>query len=107
MRRLIADDGKFISAVSILGIVILVVAGLVVLAFIPSARDGVIPAITVGVTAIAAYRPGAPVPVVPLATPMVGLPVQAPVGMPAAPDPIAPLPTVQPVEPVAVPSSKK
>lgn len=56
MRQLIASDGKFVSAVSILGIVILVLAGLVVLAVVPTARDGVVPAVSVGVTAIGSYR---------------------------------------------------
>ena len=58
MRRLIADDGKFVASVSILGIVILVLVALIVLVIAPTARDGVVPALSVGVTAIAAYRPG-------------------------------------------------
>lgn len=56
MKALIADDGKFVSVVSILAVVLLVVGGLVVLALVPTARDGVVPAVSVGVTAISSYR---------------------------------------------------
>lgn len=53
--RLRISDDQLVQISSMIAITLLVVAGLVVLALVPSVKDNVIPVVSVGITAIASY----------------------------------------------------